>query len=98
AAMHLSRLGSVLVAFAALERLEPVTRSWPGWAFRLSGETLFIYAFHVVLVYGAGVGLAAQVGPRLPALAAVLCAVLMIIVSFSLALVYRRPRQALAGR
>jgi uncharacterized membrane protein len=98
AAMHMTRLGGVLVIGAALVRLEPATRAWPGWAWRLPSETLFIYAFHVVLVYGQGIGLAAVVGPRLAPGPAVLLAAAVIVLSFGAALGYRRVLPTLAVR
>lgn len=95
---HLARLGWVLVAGAALVSAERVTRSWPTWVWRVSGSTLFIYAFHVLLVYGQGVGLASLVGPTLPPVAAIAVALLVMALSFGLALVYVRVETLLAGR
>lgn len=93
---HLSRLGFVLAALALLAALEPAARRLPAQAWALSGETLFIYAFHVLLVYGSGVGLAAVVGQRLSALPSVLLAAAMIALSFGGALTYRRLLAGLA--
>ncbi|HMI93461.1 MAG TPA: heparan-alpha-glucosaminide N-acetyltransferase domain-containing protein [Polyangiales bacterium] len=98
AALQLPRLGWVLVLGSALERLEPATRAWPAWAWRLPSETLFVYAFHVVLVYGQGIGLAALIGPRLSPGQAVLAAALVIALSFGAALGYRRVLPTLAVR
>jgi len=98
AAMQLPRLGWVLVLGAALERLEPATRAWPAWAWRLPSETLFIYAFHVLLVYGQGIGLVALLGPRLPPGLALLVAAGVIALSFGAALGYRRVLPTLAVR
>jgi hypothetical protein len=93
---HLSRLGFVLVALALLGALEPAAHRVPAQAWVLAGETLFIYAFHVLLVYGSGVGLAALVGPRLTAWPSVLLAAAMIALSFGGALSYRRLLAGLA--
>jgi uncharacterized membrane protein len=98
AAVHLQRLGWVLAIGAGLEWLEPATRAWPRWAWRLPSETLFIYAFHVVLVYGQGIGLATLIGPRLAPGPAVLLAAAMIALSFGAALGYRRMLPTLAVR
>jgi uncharacterized membrane protein len=98
AGMQLSRLGWVLVGGAGLELLEPYTRAWPEWVWRLSSETLFIYALHVVLVYGQGVGLSQLIGPTLPPGLALLAAVWMIALSFGAALGYRRALPTLAAR
>jgi uncharacterized membrane protein len=93
---HLSRLGFVLVALALLGALEPAARRLPAQAWVLAGETLFIYAFHVLLVYGSGVGLAAAVGQRFAALPSMLLAAAMIALSFGGALSYRRLVAGLA--
>jgi hypothetical protein len=96
--MQLARLGWVLIAGAGLEALEPYTRAWPEWVWRLSSETLFIYALHVVLVYGQGIGLSALIGPQLPVGLALLSAAGMIALSFGAALGYRRALPTLAAR
>jgi hypothetical protein len=93
---HLSRLGFVLVALALLAALEPAARVLPAQAWELSGETLFIYVFHVLLAYGSGAGLAALVGQRLAALPSVLLAAAVIALSFAGALGYRRLLAGLA--
>ena len=98
AGVQLTRVGWVLVAGAALEQLEPATRGWPDWAWRLSSETLFIYAFHVLLVYGQGLGLAALIGERLSPLASVLLAAVVVALSAAAALAYRRALPTLAAR
>jgi hypothetical protein len=86
---HLSRLGFVLLSLALLSTIERKAAALPAWAWVLSGETLFIYVFHVLLVYGQGVGLGALVGPALGPAAAARLALGMIALSFAGALVYR---------
>ena len=93
---HLQRLGCVLLVLALLSQFEAASRALPRWVFRLSGETLFIYVFHVVLAYGDGLGLAAAVGRRLAPGPAVLVAAAMIALAFGGALVYRRAAGGLA--
>jgi uncharacterized membrane protein len=95
---HLSRLGWVLAGAALFTPLEPAARAWPAWTRRLAGETLFIYAFHVLLVYGQGVGLAFTVGERLGPLHAVLIALLVLAASAACALGYQRAWAGLARR
>jgi hypothetical protein len=95
---HLGRLGWVFAFAALLTRLEPAARSWPAWTRRLAGETLFIYAFHVLLVYGHGVGLAAVVGERLSPLSAALLASVVMALSAACALGYERAWAGLARR
>lgn len=96
--MHLLRLAWVLTACVALRCLEPLVISWPKWVWRVSGQTLFIYAFHVVLVYGEGVGLASLIGPSLAPPQAATLALGMIALTFALALPYARAVSALAPR
>jgi acyltransferase len=93
---HLSRLGFVLVALALLGSLERAARVMPARAWALSAETLFIYAFHVLLVYGQGIGVAALVGRRLAPAPSVLLAAAVIALSFAGALGYRRLGAGLA--
>lgn len=88
------RLGCVLAASAALAWLSGRIRTTPAWIEVLAGETLFLYAFHVVIVYGAGVGLADRVGQRLGPIAAVAAAVLVAGASCGVVLGYRRWRLA----
>jgi len=95
---HLSRLGWVLAGASLLSTLEPRARAWPTWTRRLAGETLFIYAFHVLLVYGYGVGLASLVGERLAPLQAASIALVVLAVSVACALGYERAWAGLARR
>jgi uncharacterized membrane protein len=95
---HVGRLGWVVVGLALLSWLEPWARAAPSWLWRLSRETLFIYAFHVLLVYGQGLGLATIVGRRLSPLPAAALALGMLALSFGGALGYRRLMAGLARR
>jgi uncharacterized membrane protein len=95
---HLSRLGFVLAAATLLTRLEPAAATWPAWTRRLANETLFVYAFHVLLVYGQGVGLASLVGERLAPLPAAALALLVLTLSAACALHYERAWAGLARR
>jgi uncharacterized membrane protein len=93
---HLSRLGWVVAATALLSAIAPAIRTWPAWIGAVSSETLFIYAFHVVLVYGQGLGLSDRVGPVLAPASAAFAALGMIALSFGGALAYRRASAGLA--
>jgi hypothetical protein len=95
---HLGRLGWVLVGLGLLSLVEPLIRRDDSPLSRLSRETLFIYAFHVLLVYGRGVGLAALIGPRLSPLPAIMAALCMIGLSFGCARVYRWAAIGLARK
>ena len=96
-ARHLSRLGFVLGRSRCSPRSSTRRAKLPAWAWVLSGETLFIYAFHVLLVYGAGRrargGRSAGGSRPLPS---VLLAAGVIALSFGGALVYRRFAAGLA--
>jgi uncharacterized membrane protein len=93
---HLSRLGWVIAVTAALAALEPVTRGVPAWVVAVSSETLFVYAFHVLLVYGQVLGLRDRVGTALTPLPSCALALCMIAFSFGGALAYRRASAGLA--
>lgn len=87
---HASRLAGVLATAGVFwfvgERLERV----PRLVATLSQHTLVLYVFHVLLVYGQGVGLAAWLGPRLGPGWALVAAVLVVVASAAVALRYDR--------
>jgi acyltransferase len=91
---HASRSAGVLASawllWFAGERLSRV----PAIVSQLGQHTLILYVFHVLLVYGHGVGLATWIGPSLPPLWAVLAAVFVIVVSAAVALSYDRLARA----
>jgi hypothetical protein len=95
AAYHLGRFAWVLFV---LGLLSPLERWLPerAAALRLSRETLFIYGFHVLLVYGQGLGLAALIGRRLAPWPAVLTALCVLGLTLACALGYRRLLAGLA--
>lgn len=91
---HASRLAGVLASAWVLwfvgERLSRV----PAIVATLGQHTLILYVFHVLLVYGQGVGLAATIGPRLGPFGAVVASVLVIVLSATVALGYDRLARA----
>lgn len=93
---HLRRFGLVVVGLGLLSPLELWLRAGFAKPLQLSRETLFIYALHVLLVYGRGVGLAALIGRRLAPGAAVATALCVLGVSFACAFGYRRVLAGLA--
>lgn len=106
---HTSRCACVIGLCSALDwsMSTPKTdapRPWPPVLERLAGASLFIYVFHVVLVYGGQVGLSTLVGQRLDPTAAMGAAALVGLTSCAAALVWpalaaRLPRRVrwLAG-
>ena len=94
--LHVTRLGAVLAVGAVLSAFEQAAEGLPAWAWRLSGETLFIYALHIVLVYGSGPSLRSLVGHALPWLPALGVALGMVLLSAASALAYPRLTRGLA--
>jgi acyltransferase len=91
---HLSRLAGVLamvwMLWFAGERLKAV----PASVAILAQHTLLLYVFHVLLVYGQGVGLGVWIGPRVGPGWAVIAAVFVIGASSAVALGYDRLARA----
>jgi hypothetical protein len=94
----LSRLAWVVFVSALLARSSRGTTRLPSWLQVLAVETLFLYVFHVLLVYGDGAGLADQIGARLTPGAAAGAAAAVVLGSFAAALGYHRLRATLARK
>jgi len=96
---HLQRLGLVVLASAFLAWSTRKRDHLPRWLEFLAGETLIIYVFHILLVYGYGFGLGSVVGRTLSPFIAVLIALLVIGVTVAFVFVYRRfwQKQSLAS-
>jgi len=92
---HMYRLGWVACVAAGLAWLMRGARKPAPWILALATESLFLYVFHVLLVYGRPWGLAAWLGPRLDAPAALAAALGVVALSCSAALGYRRLRSLL---
>jgi hypothetical protein len=92
---HMARLGWVLEVAASLAfccaRL-PQLRTPPRWLRVLASESLFLYVFHILLVYGRPWGLVSWVGPRFDPAAAFAAAAGVIASSFAAALWFRKLR------
>jgi uncharacterized membrane protein len=93
---HVGRLGRVVLVTGVFAWSLRGRSALPAFVRVLASETLFLYAFHVLLAYGAGLGLADRVGPRLGPGASVGCAVLVLAASLAPVLWYRRA--AIRGR
>jgi uncharacterized membrane protein len=91
---HTSRLAGVLAAAWVLSLIGGHLARVPNLIATLAQHTLILYVFHVLLVYGQGVGLAAWLGPRLGPAGAVLMALFVIALSSALALAYDRLARA----
>jgi len=91
---HVSRLAWVLGVSSALSALGDRLARVPPRIAQLAGHTLLLYVFHVLLVYGQGVGLASWIGPRLSPLAAAAAAALVVLASCGVALYWDRLARA----
>lgn len=84
--MHLLRVAAVAGVCAVLAWLLRSRERLAPWLERLAGETLAVYVFHILLVYGAGAGLSSWIGPRLSLSAAIVVTALVMGVSAVVAL------------
>ncbi|HKU36650.1 MAG TPA: heparan-alpha-glucosaminide N-acetyltransferase domain-containing protein [Polyangiales bacterium] len=91
---HLLRLSEVVLVSAGLAWLATHTGRPPRWLMDLASNTLLLYVFHVLLVYGSGVGLGSWIGPTLGPVQAVLAALAVIVLSCAVALGYERLARA----
>jgi uncharacterized membrane protein len=91
---HVLRLSWVLLASSALCWLGARLGQPPAWLLVLARNTLLLYVFHVLLVYGQGVGLASLVGPILGPGGALLAALGVIAASAAVALTGERLARA----
>jgi hypothetical protein len=89
---HVYRLGWVVVLATALAWATRGVRRPPAWLSVLATESLFLYVFHVVLVYGRPWGLGAWLGTRLSLAAGIAAALAVIAVSAAAALGFRALR------
>jgi uncharacterized membrane protein len=90
--MHVARLGGVVLVAACLTTLAMRLGGVPGVLRTLAGGSLTLYVVHILIVYGAGIGLADRVGPTLSPAAAVLVAAGVLGVSVAAVLVPERLR------
>ncbi len=86
---HARRLAGVLVVSALLAGLAARVRTSPPLLLVLARETLALYVFHVLLIYGQGVGLADRIGRQLAPGAAIAAAAAVVVLSTILVLAYR---------
>jgi len=101
AVARLTQLGLVMLVCATLAWLSRHAARLPALLERLAGETLALYVFHVVLLYGAYVGLGALVGHRLGLSAGVLAVFVLCALSTAFALAWhglKRRRRARSRR
>jgi hypothetical protein len=89
---HVYRLGWVSGIAAGLAWATRGVHRPPAWLAGLATESLFLYVFHVLLVYGRPFGLASWLGPSLGLPAALGAALAVVVASCAAALVYRRAR------
>ncbi|MBN1652230.1 MAG: DUF1624 domain-containing protein [Deltaproteobacteria bacterium] len=96
---HLLRLGLVVLVSAFLAWTACKQERLPFWLEFLAGETLIIYVFHILLVYGYGFGLGSIVGKTLTPFASFITAIIVIGSTVAFAFAYRRlgRKQSLAS-
>jgi len=87
---HLLRLGLVVLVSAFLAWYSRRRDRLPLWLEFLAGETLIIYVFHILLVYGYSFGLGSIIGRTLSPFTAILAALLVIGVTVAFVFAYRR--------
>jgi uncharacterized membrane protein len=97
-AFLLLKLGIVLGVAALLALLFARVQRLPAWLQALTGETLFLYVSHVVVLYAAHAGVKARWGGSLGPLQALGVALGLLLVCSAGALGYRRAERALRGR
>ena len=97
-AFQFLKLGLVLGFSALLVLVLFRVSRLPRLLTRLSAETLFLYVSHVVVLYGAGIGLQARIGPTQSLSAALALALVLLLVCSGGALAYRQLRNALRAR
>lgn len=97
-AFCLFKLGLVVAASAALAFMFESGRRLPVWLERLSGETLFLYVTHVVILYATGLGLGTLIGRTLTPFWALASALAFVFACSASALAYRRALEALRQR
>jgi len=91
---HAARLAGVCALAWALSWLGEHMRAVPSLIAILARQTLVLYVFHVLLVYGEGVGLAAWIGPTLGPNGALLATFAVVGSSAAVALGYDRLARA----
>lgn len=82
----LQKLGAVLALASALALVTCGAHRLPRAAERVASETLIVYGVHILVVYGAGVGLSSAVGPTLSLAAALAVAACMLLAMIAIAL------------
>ncbi len=92
------KLAVVLALVAALAAATVRVHRLPRALETLAGETLAVYVTHLVVLYGAGVGLVALLGPTLSVPAAIATGVTMAIGSALFALAWHRAKRRRARR
>lgn len=98
AVAHVQRLAWVLLGSAGLAALGARLARVPRLVQTLASQTLFLYVFHVLLVYGDGVGLASWIGPQLSPSGAIGAAALVVLLSCGLAVAFDRRSSGLRAR
>lgn len=91
----LSKLGWVLCVVSALAAVSIRLRSLPRVLQILSGESLILYVFHLMVLYGAGIGLYRVIGRTLPLPIAIVVAGLMVVTTGTVGVLWHRAKKAM---
>jgi len=87
------KLAAVMSVVCVLALLGLVVKRLPKVLVTLAGESLMLYWFHLMLLYGAGIGLGSVVGRTLPLPQAIAAAATVVVVSITVALWWHRVKK-----
>jgi hypothetical protein len=87
------KLAAVVGVVVVLSLIGTRVRSLPQWLQTLAGESLMLYWFHLMVLYGAGLGLASVVGRTLPLSEALLAAAAVVVVTTLVGLGWHRAKR-----
>ena len=89
----LLKLASVVAVVTVLAVIGRRIERLPGFLQTLAGESLMLYWFHLMVLYGAGIGLGSLVGRTLPLPEALLAAAAVVVISACVGLLWNRLKQ-----
>ncbi|MFT5353959.1 MAG: acyltransferase [Polyangiales bacterium] len=87
------KLASVVAVVFVLSVIGLFIQHLPKWLMTLAGESLMLYWFHLMVLYGAGIGLGTTIGRTLSFPQALLAAAMMVVVACSVGLLWNRLKR-----